>query len=233
MPHRLTPRPIRRRPERAAPGAFPRPPGLPATGARPITGQGALGNGGEVRAPRGTRGRRAKLRALEERIVRRFALAFFALLASAPPAPAQVLHAGALVPAFALEDQHGTVRTVDASVRVLVLTRDMEAGEMVKSVLADDGAATLSKAGGVYVSDVSRMPGIIRSTIAEPRLRQRPYPVLLDREGDVTKPLPSAAGRPTVLVLEALRIVRVEEPMTPEALRALLDGLAEASPPAP
>ena len=162
--------------------------------------------------------------------MRRIALALAALLALASPARSEVLGTGATIPGFALEDQHGTVRPVDTSVRTIVLTRDMEAGEMVKSVLSEDGAARLSKAGAVYVSDVSRMPGLIRSTIAEPRLRQRTYPVLLDRDGEVTKPLPSAAGRPTVLVLEELLIVRIEEPMTPDALRALLDALAETPP---
>ncbi len=155
------------------------------------------------------------------------AAAILALVAT--PALASVLATGAELPGFGLEDQHGTRHTVDASVRALIVTRDMEAGEMVKTVLAENGAEQLSRAGALYVSDVSRMPGLIRSVFAEPRLRERPYPVLLDREGDVTKALPSADGRPVVLVLEELRIVRVEIPTTPEALRAVLGGLAAAS----
>ena len=67
---------------------------------------------------------------------------------------------------------------------------------------------------------VSRMPALVRGMIAKPRMRRRPYPVLLDEEGDATAVLPSREGRPTVLLLEAGRIRRVAHPETPEAVSA-------------
>lgn len=146
----------------------------------------------------------------------------------------------ASIAAFALDDQHGVSQRVDAMTRAVLFTADMDAGDLVKAALAEGGAERLSRAGAVYVSDVSRMPGIIRRTMAEPAMRKRPYPILLDREGDVTKGLPRAPGQVSLLVLDGLRVERTEMLSTADAMVSALDALAAApagdvpaAPPAP
>jgi len=115
--------------------------------------------------------------------------------------------------AFELPDQHGAPQRVDEGVRVLLLSRDMDGGAVVRGALETKGktaGAFLAERSAVYVADVSRMPGIVRSLFALPRMRSRPYPVLLDTTGDATRSLPSEEGRATMLWLEDLRPVRVE-----------------------
>jgi len=134
--------------------------------------------------------------------------------------------------AFELADQHGAAHRVDGSVRVLVLSRDMDGGAVVRGALERQGeaaAAFLAERGAVYVADVSRMPGLVRSLIAIPRMRGRPYAVLLDTTGETTAALPSQEGRATVLWLEDLRPVRVELLDSPDALLERL-GELPASP---
>lgn len=159
-------------------------------------------------------------------------LALALALAVAAPAAAG---GPTLVPAqlapFSLPDQHGETRAVDASVRLVVLSRDMDGGSVVREALAKQGggaAAFLAAHGAVYVADVSRMPGLVRSLIALPRMRSRPYPVLLDEDGKATAALPSEEGRATVLWLDALHPQRVDFAATPEAL---LEQLALPAPP--
>jgi hypothetical protein len=82
---------------------------------------------------------------------------------------------------------------VSEATRVLLLTRDMDAGGFVREALAEDGAACLDRAGAVYVADVHRVPGVIRRIVAIPRMRTRPYPVLLDTER--RRPLASRPAR--------------------------------------
>jgi len=123
--------------------------------------------------------------------------------------------------AFELEDQHGAPGRVDDGVRVLLLSRDMDGGAVVRDALGSKGegaAGYLLERGAVYVADVSRMPGIVRTLFALPSMRRRPYPMLLDTTGDVTRPLPSEEGRATVLWLEALQPVRIEFVDSPGAL---------------
>lgn len=139
-------------------------------------------------------------------------------------AAAEPLGEGDAFPEIALANQHGELRRVDAEVRVVLFSRDMDGGAVVRTAL-DRDPALLERHAAVYVSDVSRMPALVRGLIAKPRMRRRPYPVLLDEEGDATAALPSREGRPTVLLLEAGRIRRVAYPETPEALVALLTGV--------
>jgi len=138
--------------------------------------------------------------------------------------------AAASLAAVTLEDQHGVARTVDASTRAVLFTSDMDAGDLVKAALAEGGAERLARAGAVYVADVSRMPGIIRRTMAEPAMRKRPYPMLLDREGEATKGWPRTEGQATLLVLDGLRVERTQMLPTADAVVSALDAVA--APPA-
>jgi len=152
-----------------------------------------------------------------------FAAAALALAVgvSAPGAAQGPTGVPAALARFTLSDQHGELRAVDASVRILLLSRDMDSGAVVREALerhGDGAAAFLAARGAVYVADVSRMPGLVRSLIALPRMRGRPYPVLLDEQGTATAALPAQEGRATVLRLEALRPVRAEFAGTPDEL---------------
>jgi hypothetical protein len=151
---------------------------------------------------------------------------WLAALVLAAPAVAEPLGAGSSLAPFSLEDQHGVPGEVDSSLRALLFTRDMGGGDVAKAALAQGGAERLARASAVYVADVHRMPGIIRRAIAEPRLRRRPYRMLLDREGEATRDLPAREGEATLLVLDALRVVQVEHYRDPAALAAALEGLS-------
>lgn len=141
---------------------------------------------------------------------------------SGAAAAPHVLAVGDAVPALALRDQHDADVQVDASTRVLLLTRDMTGGGLVKESLAENGKEMLTAAGAVYVSDVSRMPGLVLSAFALPSLRKRPYPIALDRSGDVTSVLPSADAKATVLSLDAGKIRAVTFAATSAEVTAAL-----------
>jgi hypothetical protein len=153
----------------------------------------------------------------------RFArLAALGVVLSAAVALAEPAGVGATLAELRLPDQHGQERVVDAGVRVLFFSRDMKGGGALRDLLEKDGAALLEHHHAVYVADVSRMPGPIRALIAMPRMRRRPYPVLIDEAGTATASLPSAEGKASVIFLDALRITRIEQVDSVEALRALL-----------
>lgn len=133
-----------------------------------------------------------------------------------------VLAVGDSLPTLALHDQHGAEVRVEAGTRLLLLSRDMDGGGVVKEALAEGGKEKLAAAGAVYVSDVSRMPGFVRSAFAMPSLRKRPYPVLLDENGEITKTLPWVEGQATLLTLEAGKILTITYLKTPAALTTAL-----------
>jgi hypothetical protein len=154
------------------------------------------------------------------------ALLAAALLAGAPAAAAP-LAVGDAAPALALEDQHGRRGAVGPDVRVVVVSRDMEAGDVVRKALAGRDQGFLDAHRIVYVANVSGMPALVTRLFALPRMRERPYRMLLDRDGQATRDVPAVVGRPTVLTLAGGRIARITHPGDPGALAA------EIAPPAP
>jgi hypothetical protein len=133
-----------------------------------------------------------------------------------------VLATGALVPALARHAQNDAPVVVDQGIALLLLTRDMDGGALVKEALAGRAADVLKNARAVYVSDVSGMPSFVHGAFALPALRKRAYPVALDTEGAVTAALPHQPGKATVLRLESGRVASVSFVSTSAEVAAAL-----------
>jgi len=145
------------------------------------------------------------------------------LVLAAALAAAEPYAVGGTLRPFSLEDQHGEQGTVGERTRLLVLSRDMGAGDVVKGALADAEQKYLDEHAAVYVADISGMPALVSRMIAVPRMRERKYRVLLDRNGAVGRDFPYVEKRPTVVALDQLRIVAVEHPATAADLRDALE----------
>jgi hypothetical protein len=145
------------------------------------------------------------------------------LVLAATLAAAEPYAVGGTLRPFSLEDQHGDQAAVGERTRVLVFSRDMDAGDIVKGALADAEQRYLDEHGAVYVADISGMPALVSRMIAVPRMRERKYRVLLDRDGAVGRDLPYVGKRPTVVALDQLRIVAIEHPATAAELRETLE----------
>jgi len=150
--------------------------------------------------------------------VRVSVLIIFALLSSAVAATAAGYGLGSRVSRVTLEDQFGAKHTIDDRVHVIVLTRDMDAGDVIKAALGHDGKALLDKYRAVYVSDLSSMPSLVRQYLALPKYKERTYPMLLDTQGEFSARLPSRDKNATLVFLDGLKIVAVEYVTNPATL---------------
>ena len=130
---------------------------------------------------------------------------------------------------FSMEDQHGGTRSVDKSTPALLFSRDMDGGSVIREALGKDGAELLKRSGTVYVSDVSGMPWLILKMIAKPKMRDRPYPIMLDEDGDLTESIPSVDGHATLILLDDLKVVRITTMDSPEDLRKALELLPKSA----
>lgn len=151
------------------------------------------------------------------------ALALSALLV-VDAASAQPYAVGDAVEAFTLEDQRGERRSVDASVKVILFSRDMDGGDLLKQGLADVEPGYLEARNAVYVADISRMPGLVATLFAIPAMRGRPYPMLLDRDGKATARLPSAEAQATLVFVDQLTVERIVHVAEASAVRRELEG---------
>ncbi len=137
---------------------------------------------------------------------------------------AEPLVVGDTLEPFALEDQHGELRAVDASVAVILFSRDMKGGDLLKKGLEQVEPGYLDSKGALYVSDISGMPRLIARMFAIPSMRKRPYSMLLDRDGTATVRLPDEEGRATLIFLERLEIVRIVHVTEAAAVLEQLEG---------
>lgn len=151
-----------------------------------------------------------------------------ALLVAATVSAKPYAEQSALEP-FSIEDQHGETHTVGADARALLFSRDMDAGAVIKEALAEDGAALLERKDTLYVSDISGMPWFVRQMFAKPSMRDRPYPMLLDEDGELSERFPSVEGKATLILLDRLKVVRIVHIDSAAELREALESLPDAS----
>jgi hypothetical protein len=141
------------------------------------------------------------------------ALLLVPLVASAEP-----WSVGTTIQPVRLTDQHDVPAEAGVSTRLLLVSHDMDGGALVREALDRFDQATLDAHGVAYVADVSRMPGFVTSLVAIPRMRKRPYRILVDRDGTATRDVPAAAGKATLVRLEALRVTAIEQLETTAAV---------------
>ncbi len=153
------------------------------------------------------------------------ALLLLALAADAEPlGPYEV---GETLAPFALEDQHGVTHRLDEEVALILFSRDMDGGDLLKQALEEAPEGFLESRRALYVADISRMPGLVARLFAIPSMRKRPYAMLLDRTGSTTERFPHFEGRATILTTRRNRLTAVQHLQTSDQVRAAL-GLSLA-----
>nr|WP_206171857.1 hypothetical protein [Thiorhodococcus mannitoliphagus] len=135
------------------------------------------------------------------------------------------LQIGDTLPALTLKDQHDQPQAIGHNTRFVIFTREKDASNLADDVLKGQTAETLQAIGIRYVADISKMPGLVTSMFALPKLRKYPYPVLLGRTAEETSALPREPGKVTVIEMDGGTIKALHFIDEATALRALM-GLA-------
>jgi hypothetical protein len=148
----------------------------------------------------------------------------FGALLLAGAALAEPYAVGDKIEPITLEDQHGKTHTVDESVKVLLFSRDMEGGDFLKQGLADVQPDYLTGKNAVYVANISAMPRLVARMFAIPAMRDRPYAMLLDRDGKATERLPGAEKQATLVFLDQLVVQRIVHVAEAPAVRKELES---------
>lgn len=131
---------------------------------------------------------------------------------------------GETVESFQLEDQFGKLGRVDESTEIILFSRDMDGGDLLSTALEGKDAKFLADRNAVYVADINGMPGLVARLFALPKMRKRGYPMLLDREGEVTARLPDREGSGTLIELDELQVVRIDFFSSAEEIKARMDA---------
>lgn len=128
---------------------------------------------------------------------------------------------------WTLLDQHDVPYTLNDETRILLVARDMDGAKLVNAALEGKPKGYLGERQAVFLADISRMPGVIASLFALPKMRDYNYRILLDHDARIAPRYPAGEGEVLWLQLEDGRLV--EQKVFKEAV-ALEQALAAEQP---
>ncbi|GFM69985.1 hypothetical protein PSCICL_09770 [Pseudomonas cichorii] len=113
------------------------------------------------------------------------------LLLALLPLTAQALQVGDRLAPWTLLDQYDQPYTLNNQTRTLLVARSMDAAKLVNVALKDKPKGFLESRQTVFVADIQKMPSVIATLFAIPKMRDYSYRVILDRDARI---VPQYAG---------------------------------------
>lgn len=124
------------------------------------------------------------------------------LLLALLPLTAQALQVGDRLAPWTLLDQYDQPYTLNNQTRTLLVARSMDAAKLVNVALKDKPKGFLESRQTVFVADIQKMPSVIATLFAIPKMRDYSYRVILDRDARI---VPQYAGDEDKVLLLQLR----------------------------
>ena len=117
------------------------------------------------------------------------------------------LEPGERLAPWTLLDQHDVPYTLNDETRILLVARDMDGAKLVNAALEGKPKGYLDERHAVFLADISRMPSVIATLFALPKMRDYNYRILLDRDARIAPRYQAGEGQVLWLQLDGLQIV--------------------------
>lgn len=126
---------------------------------------------------------------------------------------------------WTLLDQFDAPYTLNDETHILLVARDMDGAKLVNAALEGQPKGYLEQRQAVFLADISRMPSVIATLFALPKMRDYNYRILLDRNARITPRYPSGEGEVLWLQLEDGQLVEQKVFKDAAALKQALDSV--------
>jgi len=137
------------------------------------------------------------------------AIIFIICTLAASFAQASIYTQGDTFTPIALQDQFEQSVALNTDSQILLFSRSMAGGDIIKEALTQLAAENQSPTQLVYIADISGMPSLIASFVAIPQMKELAFSIGLDKEGEVTKLFPQEDDKASLIKLDKLKIVEV------------------------
>lgn len=137
------------------------------------------------------------------------------LSAVAEPERAKV---GDALPTVALSNQHGKAVPIADDVKTVLFVGEMSVSKVASAFFNEQEGDFLKKHQAYYIADVSGMPSIITKMFAIPKMKKRPYDILLVKEAEEVALIPRKEASITVINVKDGVISSVDYVKTGEEL---------------
>ena len=119
-----------------------------------------------------------------------------------PVAIAAELKVGDTFPELQLEDQHDEAIAIAADARTILFAVERQASDLANGYLEKQPPQFLAINRAYFITDISSMPRMITRMFALPKMRKRPYSILLAENGETLSFMPRQENQLTVLRLQ-------------------------------
>ena len=136
------------------------------------------------------------------------------------------LEPGERLASWTLLDQHDAPYTLNDETHILLVARDMDGAKLVNAALEGKPKGYLDERHAVFLADISRMPSVIATLFAIPKMRDYNYRILLDRDARIAPRYQAGEGQVLWLQLDGLQIVAQQVFTRADDLRQALERQA-------
>lgn len=126
---------------------------------------------------------------------------------------------------WTLLDQFDAPYTLNDETHILLVARDMDGAKLVNAALEGQPKGYLEQRQAVFLADISRMPSVIATLFALPKMRDYNYRILLDRNARIAPRYPAGEGEVLWLQLEAGQLLEQKVFKDAAALKQALDSV--------
>ena len=151
--------------------------------------------------------------------------AVFLMLLCLLSTAALALEPGDRLAPWTLLDQFDAPYTLNDKTQILLVARDMDGAKLVNAALEDKPKGYLDERQAMFLADVSRMPSVIATLFALPKMRDYNYRILLDRDARIAPRYPAGEGEVLWLQLEDGKLVEQKEFKEAGALDQALESV--------
>lgn len=116
------------------------------------------------------------------------------------------LRAGDSLPSLQLKDQHDRPASIPGDLQQVIFAADKAGSALVTDWLDGQAADWLVRTKRVYLADIHKMPGLVTRMFALPKLRDKPYVIVLGREAGDLAMFPAREGCVTLLPVVAGKV---------------------------
>lgn len=123
---------------------------------------------------------------------------------------ASPLAVGDTLPQLQFENQHGKMEAFPGpGTRVVLFAIEKAPSDEVNTYLTNLGVEAMHKDGIVFLADISGMPGFVTQTFALPKMRKRPYSILLANKPEQAAFMPHQKDAVTVLQVNQGKVTHI------------------------
>lgn len=120
------------------------------------------------------------------------------------------LHVGSILPPVELKTQHGKTVKISNDVKTLLFAVEKAPSALINSFILKQEVDYLTKNKAYFVADISGMPSMITKMFAIPKMKKRPYDILLAKGETQVSFIPRKKNFVTVLKIAKRKITAIE-----------------------